>query len=40
MKICVFGAASFEIDNKYIEATEKFGELMAKRGHTRFRRRR
>ncbi len=34
MKICVFGAASFEIDNAYIEAVEKFGELMAERGHS------
>ena len=34
MKICVFGAASNEIDKSYIEAVEKLGEEMAKRGHT------
>ena len=34
MKICVFGAASNEIDPVYIETVEKFGELMAKRGHS------
>ena len=33
MKICVFGAASFEIDGKYIKAVENLGEIMAKRGH-------
>ena len=33
MKICVFGAASYEIDKCYIEAVEKLGEEMAKRGH-------
>ena len=34
MKICVFGAASNEIDKSYIEAVENLGELMAKRGHS------
>ena len=34
MKICVFGAASNEIDPKYIELVEEFGEMMAKRGHS------
>ena len=34
MKICVFGAASNLIDNSYIDAVEKLGEEMAKRGHT------
>lgn len=33
MKICVFGAASTEIDSLYIEKTEELGEQMAKRGH-------
>lgn len=33
MKICVFGAASTEIDASYIKAVEAFGEEMAKRGH-------
>lgn len=33
MKICVFGAASYEIDEKYIKLVEDLGELMAKRGH-------
>ncbi len=34
MKICVFGAASNEIDRAYIENVEKLGEEMAKRGHS------
>lgn len=34
MKICVFGAASNEIDNTYKEAVERLGELMAQRGHS------
>ena len=34
MKICVFGAASNEIDNSYITAVEKLGAEMAKRGHS------
>ena len=34
MKICVFGAASNEIDNSYIELVEKLGKEMAKRGHS------
>lgn len=33
MKICVFGASSPRIDEKYIKAVEKLGEIMAKRGH-------
>ena len=33
MKICIFGAASYEIDNKYIKAVEKLGEMLAKKGH-------
>ncbi len=33
MTICVYGAASPTIDNKYIEATEAMGEALAKRGH-------
>lgn len=33
MKICVFGAASSKIDKSYIDAVEKLGEEMAKRGH-------
>lgn len=33
MNICVFGAASDEIDRIYIEKIEEFGEKMAKRGH-------
>ncbi len=33
MRICVYGAASPTIDPKYIEATEKMGEELAKRGH-------
>ena len=34
MKICVFGAASNEIDSSYIAEIEKLGEAMAKRGHS------
>lgn len=34
MNICVYGAASNQIDQKYIEATEALGEAMAKKGHT------
>ncbi|MGN0805173.1 MAG: TIGR00730 family Rossman fold protein [Candidatus Coproplasma sp.] len=34
MKICIFGAASAHIDNKYILAVEELGEKLAKRGHS------
>lgn len=34
MNICVFGAASNEIDKSYIDAVEKLGEIIAERGHT------
>ena len=34
MKICIFGAASNEIDHEYIRLVEDFGETLAKRGHT------
>jgi hypothetical protein len=34
MKICVFGAASAMIDEKYVKAVEQLGEKMAKRGHS------
>lgn len=34
MKICVFGAASYEIDKSYIDAVEILGEEIAKRGHS------
>lgn len=33
MNICVYGAASSEIDKSFIEAVERFGEVMAQRGH-------
>ncbi len=33
MKICVYGAASNEIDREYIDVVEDFGEKMAKKGH-------
>ncbi len=33
MNICVYGAASVSLDNKYITATESLGEVLAKRGH-------
>ena len=34
MKICVFGAASSEIDKSYIDAVENLGKELAKRGHS------
>jgi uncharacterized protein (TIGR00730 family) len=34
MKICIFGASSNDIDEKYITATEKLAENLAKRGHS------
>jgi uncharacterized protein (TIGR00730 family) len=34
MKICLFGAASPQIDPLYTEAVESLGVQMAKRGHT------
>ncbi len=33
MNICVFGAASSEIDEKYIKAVELMGERLAQKGH-------
>lgn len=33
MEICVFGAASKTIDEKYLIAVENMGEFLAKRGH-------
>lgn len=33
MKICVFGAASYQIDPSYIKFTEELGEKMAQKGH-------
>ena len=33
MQICVFGAASKTIDEKYLNAVENMGEYLAKRGH-------
>lgn len=34
MKICLYGASSNTINPSYIEAVEKLGNTMAKRGHT------
>ena len=34
MRICVYGAASSEIDNSYIEEGEKLGRELVKRGHS------
>ncbi len=34
MNICVFGASSSKINQKYIEKTEKLGEALAKAGHS------
>lgn len=33
MNICVFGAASNDIDKDYIESCEEFGKKLAQRGH-------
>lgn len=33
MNICVYGAASTELDRSYIETTEELGRKLAKRGH-------
>ena len=33
MNICVFGAASSEIDHQYVTAVEEMGETLAKAGH-------
>ena len=35
MKICIFGAASAHIDQKYIDSVESLGEELARRGHSR-----
>lgn len=34
MTICIFGAASAHIDERYIKAVEDLGETLAKRGHS------
>lgn len=34
MNICVYGASSAQIDNVYIESSEKLGCAIGKRGHT------
>lgn len=34
MKICVYGAASNDIDGRYISAGEELGRLIARGGHT------
>lgn len=34
MRICLYGAASPTIEDKYIKAVENFGENMVKRGHS------
>lgn len=34
MRICVFGAASFSIDDEYIKKVEELGFEMTKRGHS------
>ncbi|MCH5146689.1 MAG: TIGR00730 family Rossman fold protein [Clostridiales bacterium] len=34
MKICIFGAASAHIDQKYIDKVEALGEELANRGHS------
>ena len=33
MRICVYGSASTNIDNKYVEETEKMGKILADRDH-------
>lgn len=34
MKICIFGAASNKINQKYIDEVEKLGEYLAENGHS------
>lgn len=34
MKICIFGAASNKIEEKYIKMVEKLGEYLAEKGHS------
>ena len=34
MNICIYGAASTEIDDSYVRVVEDLGETLAKRGHT------
>ena len=34
MNVTVYGAAATAIDQKYIDAVEKLGEMLAERGHT------
>lgn len=34
MRICIYGASSRTIDEKYIKAVESLGEKLAKKGHT------
>ena len=34
MKICVFGASSNQIDQKFLEAGEALGKLIGEHGHT------
>ena len=34
MKICVFGASSAHIDDRYIQLVEELGEEIARRGHS------
>ena len=34
MNICLYGASSNTIDEKYIKQTEEFGEVLASRGHS------
>ena len=33
MNICIYGAASADLDQIYYDKTEQLGRLMAKRGH-------
>ena len=34
MKLCVYGAASNNIDSEYIKKTEEMGRMLVKRGHS------
>lgn len=34
MVICLYGASGTELDASYLEAVERFGESLARRGHT------
>ncbi|MBQ4527653.1 MAG: TIGR00730 family Rossman fold protein [Clostridia bacterium] len=34
MRVCIYGASSTKTDKRYIDAVERLGELLARRGHS------